>query len=65
MGGVGTRPWRNAEAERVLLGKVPGEQAFRDAAETVLREARPRSQNGFKVELARRCIVQALKQVTS
>ncbi len=65
MGGVGTRPWRSADAERVLVGKAPGEQVFREAAEIVLRDSRPQSQNGFKVELARRCIVQALKQVTS
>ena len=29
------------------------------------RERRPRSQNGFKVELAKRCIVAALAQATS
>jgi xanthine dehydrogenase YagS FAD-binding subunit len=64
LGGVGTRPWRTREAERALVGQAPNEQAFRDAAEICLKGARPQSQNGFKVELAKRCIVHAFKQVT-
>jgi xanthine dehydrogenase YagS FAD-binding subunit len=64
MGGVGTKPWRCAEAEAVLVGAVAGEPAFQRAAEALLRDARPRSQNGFKVELARRCLVHALKEAT-
>jgi len=64
LGGVGTRPWRVAEAERVLLGQAPGDEVFRRAAEIALQGARPQSQNGFKVELARRCIVAALARAT-
>lgn len=64
LGGVGTRPWRIHEAERALVGQAPGEKAFRDAAEICLAGARPQSQNGFKVELAKRCIVHAFKQIT-
>jgi xanthine dehydrogenase YagS FAD-binding subunit len=64
VGGVGTRPWRIREAERALVGQAPGEKAFRDAAEVCLAGARPQSQNGFKVELAMRCIVHAFKQIT-
>ncbi|MDB5924959.1 MAG: FAD-binding molybdopterin dehydrogenase, partial [Betaproteobacteria bacterium] len=41
-----------------------GEPAFRRAADAALSGAKPRSQNGFKVELARRCLVHALKQAT-
>jgi xanthine dehydrogenase YagS FAD-binding subunit len=64
LGGVGTRPWRVRDAERILIGQPPAEAAFRNAAEIALRGARPQSQNGFKIELARRCIVHAFKQVT-
>lgn len=64
LGGVGTRPWRIREAERALIGRAPNEEAFRNAAEICLEGARPQSQNGFKVELAKRCIVHAFKQVT-
>jgi xanthine dehydrogenase YagS FAD-binding subunit len=64
LGSVGTRPWRLSEAERVLAGQVPNDETFRNAAEICLRGARPQSQNGFKVELAKRCIVHAFKLIT-
>src|SRR5258708_1095286 len=64
LGGVGTKPLRSTEAEDVLAGQTVGERAFRRAADAALRDARPQSQNGFKVELARRCLVHALKQAT-
>jgi xanthine dehydrogenase YagS FAD-binding subunit len=63
LGGVGTRPWRELEAERALLGQAASEAAFRNAADICLKGALPQSQNGFKIELAKRCIVQAFKQV--
>jgi len=64
LGGVGTKPWRSTEAEAALTGEPVGEAAFRRAADAALRDAKPQSQNGFKVELARRCLVYALKQAT-
>jgi xanthine dehydrogenase YagS FAD-binding subunit len=64
LGGVGTKPWRSTEAEALLIGEPAGEPAFQRAAHVVLRDAKPQSQNAFKVELARRCLVYALKQAT-
>jgi xanthine dehydrogenase YagS FAD-binding subunit len=64
LGGVGTRPWRVTEAEHALVGQTPSDEAFRHAAEICLKGARPQSQNGFKVELAKRCIAHAFKQIT-
>jgi xanthine dehydrogenase YagS FAD-binding subunit len=64
LGGVGTRPWRSVEAETVLEGKTASEEQFRVGAEAALLDARPQSENGFKVELAKRCLVRALKLVT-
>jgi xanthine dehydrogenase YagS FAD-binding subunit len=64
LGGVGTKPWRSTEAESLLTGQPIGDPAFRRAADTALRDAKPQSQNGFKVELAKRCLVYALKQAT-
>lgn len=64
MGGVGTRPWRSAEAEAALVGNEPDEIALRTAAEAALKDARPQSQNGFKVELAKRCLIHTLKLAT-
>src|SRR4030088_2099888 len=64
LGGVGTKPWRSTEAEALLTGQPVGDPAFRRAADAALRDAKPQSQNGFKVELAKRCLVYALKQAT-
>jgi xanthine dehydrogenase YagS FAD-binding subunit len=64
LGGVGTKPWRSTQAEALLMDAAVGERAFRMAAEAALSDALPRSENGFKVELARRCLVQALKLAT-
>jgi xanthine dehydrogenase YagS FAD-binding subunit len=65
LGGVGTRPWRVAEAERALVGQAPSDDLFRRAAELALTGAKPQSQNGFKVELAKRCVVAAFKRALS
>jgi len=64
MGGVGTKPWRSTEAEGELTGQPPTQAAFQKAADAALRGAKPQSQNGFKVELAKRCLVHALKLAT-
>jgi xanthine dehydrogenase YagS FAD-binding subunit len=64
MGGVGTKPWRSTEAEGELADQPVNEATFRKAAEAALRGAKPQGQNGFKVELAKRCLVHALKLAT-
>jgi xanthine dehydrogenase YagS FAD-binding subunit len=64
MGGVGTKPWRSIEAEKALLGKPATSPNFRAAAEAALHGAKPQSQNGFKVELAKRCLVHAMGQAS-
>jgi xanthine dehydrogenase YagS FAD-binding subunit len=64
LGGVGTKPWRSPEAEAELNNQSATGDVFRKAAEAALRNAKPQSQNGFKVELAKRCLVHALKLVT-
>jgi len=65
MGGIATRPWRSHEAEHVLVQQAPSPALFDRAAQALLADARPQSENGFKRELARRCLVQALSQVTA
>jgi xanthine dehydrogenase YagS FAD-binding subunit len=64
LGGVGTKPWRSFEAEKSLHGHDISEKNFREAAEAALHSAHPQSQNGFKVELAKRCLRQALTLAT-
>lgn len=65
LGGVGTKPWRCPDAEAMLVGQQADEAIFRKSADAALRDAKPQSENGFKVELARRCLVHALKVATS
>lgn len=65
LGGVAHKPWRVPEAERALIGKRAGEPAFRAAAETLLRGAKPHRDNAFKVELVRRSVVRALSTVAA
>ncbi|MEP6769220.1 MAG: xanthine dehydrogenase family protein subunit M [Acidobacteriota bacterium] len=60
LGGIATRPWRSAEAEKALAGATPGEVAWKAAAEAALSGARPRKHNAFKVELAKRTLARAL-----
>ncbi len=65
MGGVGTKPWRSHEAEAALMGKAVDAAQFRVAAEAALKAAKPRTDNAFKVELARRCLIRTLKLATA
>jgi xanthine dehydrogenase YagS FAD-binding subunit len=64
LGGIGAKPWRSIEAEKALQGKSVDSKIFRQAAEEALRDAHPLSENAFKVELTKRCIVHALTLAT-
>jgi xanthine dehydrogenase YagS FAD-binding subunit len=61
LGGVATKPWRCAEAEQALIGQSPGRTVFERAAQVALVDPKPRRDNAFKVDLARRTIVRALE----
>ena len=65
LGGVGTKPWRSLEAEAALIGQSANPGSFRKAAEAALRDAKPQSQNGFKIELAKRCLAHALQMAVT
>lgn len=62
LGGVAHRPWRDPAAEALLHGRPPEPAAFTAAADALLRDARGRGHNDFKIELARRAVVRALQQ---
>lgn len=64
LGGVGTKPWRSFEAEHALEGHPVEAATFRKAAMEAMKDAHPQSENGFKVELAQRCLVRALTLAT-
>jgi xanthine dehydrogenase YagS FAD-binding subunit len=61
LGGVATRPWRAAGAERSLLGQRLTPQTARHAGEVAFAAARPGRYNGFRVELGIRTVADALR----
>jgi xanthine dehydrogenase YagS FAD-binding subunit len=65
LGSVAHKPWRVAEAEKVLIGKPATDQTFNAAAEAALKDAKPLEHNGYKVELGKRSIVLALQRAMS
>jgi xanthine dehydrogenase YagS FAD-binding subunit len=65
LGGVAHKPWRMPEAEAALQGAAPDDTAFAGAAAILLRDARGQGGNDFKIALARRAIVRALRQAAA
>jgi len=63
LGGVGTKPWRSPEAEVALVGQPATEETFVRAARAALQSAKPQNQNAFKIPLAQRTLVKALRQL--
>jgi xanthine dehydrogenase YagS FAD-binding subunit len=60
LGGVAHKPWRLPEAEQLLEGATPGDEAFGRVADALLHGAMGRGANDFKIPLARNAIVRAL-----
>jgi xanthine dehydrogenase YagS FAD-binding subunit len=62
LGGVAHGPWRLSGAERALVGvQVANADGLRGALDDDFAEARPRRNNGFKAELAKRAVVRTLQ----
>jgi xanthine dehydrogenase YagS FAD-binding subunit len=64
LGGVAHKPWRAFQAEKLLRGAPATEESFRNAAEAELQQASGLQHNAFKIELAKRIIVQTLKDLS-
>ena len=64
LGGVGTIPWRARAAEEVLRGAPASNETFRAAAEAAVQHPFTVPGTLFKVELAKRTLVRALRTVT-
>ena len=64
LGGVAHKPWHANLAEKHLIGQKANENTFRAAAEAELAPAKGYKYNSFKIELAKRAIVRALRTVT-
>ncbi len=61
LGGVGTKPWRNKEAEQALTGAAANRATYLSAADIAVKNARGYKYNNFKIELAKRTLVRALE----
>jgi xanthine dehydrogenase YagS FAD-binding subunit len=61
LGGVAHKPWRLPDAEALLQGRPLDEAHCLAAARRLLEGAQPLAGNRFKVELAQRAIVRALR----
>jgi xanthine dehydrogenase YagS FAD-binding subunit len=64
LGAVAPIPWRAHRAEQALRGRPATEQAFGDAAEAELAQARPLRDNGYKIPLLRNLIVRTLSELS-
>ena len=65
LGGVAHKPWRVPEAEQLLVGHAPSEDAFAAAADRILRGAQGHQHNRFKIGLAHGVIIRALGQAAA
>lgn len=61
LGGVAAKPWRARAAEDVLRGIAPSADVFQEAAWRALTDAKPSGDNAFKIGLARRIVMRALR----
>ena len=64
LGGVAHKPWRDEEAEAMLVGKPVDKQSFLPVAEKVFATAHGYEHNAFKIELGKRVIVRALNEAS-
>ena len=63
LGGVAHKPWRSPEAEALLRGQAPAAELLARAGAAAVSGAQPYPDNAFKVELAQRAVVRALRTV--
>jgi xanthine dehydrogenase YagS FAD-binding subunit len=61
LGGVAHKPWRLAAAEAALVGKPLSDQSCMQAATLLTAGARGFKDNQFKIKLAQRAVVRALR----
>lgn len=60
MGAVAPVPWRAKAAEQYLAGKPLNEATARGAADAAVQGAKPLSQNGYKVQVAKTAVKRAI-----
>ena len=63
-GGLAPMPWRDPAVEAVLIGQIPEPAIFERAADALIADARGFGSNDFKIPLARRLLIAALRELT-
>ena len=63
-GGLAHQPWRDPVVEAALVGKLAEQATFDAAADALLTGARGFGHNDFKIPLARRVLITALRDLT-
>ena len=61
LGGVGTKPWRSPRPRPLWSARRRTRRASARRRRPRCADAKPQSENGFKVELAKRCLTHALQ----
>jgi len=62
LGHVAPTPWAAESAEQALAGKAITAESAEEAGKAAVADAKPLSQNGYKVQLARVAVKRALLQ---
>ena len=60
LGHVAPTPWASTQADQALAGKAITAESAEEVAKAALADAKPLSQNGYKVQLARVAVKRAL-----
>jgi xanthine dehydrogenase YagS FAD-binding subunit len=60
IGAVAPIPWRSPAAEQALVGKTINQEIAAAAADAALKDARPLSQNAYKVDVAKVAVKRAI-----
>jgi xanthine dehydrogenase YagS FAD-binding subunit len=63
LGGVAPMPWRAPEAEAALTGKALLDETIGASAHAAIADARPMSHNGYKVDLVKGAVREALARL--
>ncbi|CAM2142237.1 aldehyde dehydrogenase, FAD-binding subunit [Pararobbsia alpina] len=64
LGGVAHKPWRAASVEQMLTGRTLDDATLAQAAASMVREAQPYPGNAFKVTLAQRAVIRAVREAS-
>jgi xanthine dehydrogenase YagS FAD-binding subunit len=65
LGGVAHKPWRDLQAEALLVGRAPDAASFQAFADKLLEPAQGHGHNDFKIGLAHGAVIRALSQAAA